>query len=392
MQPLRRFVVAVMTAAVLPRLAHRGMFVDGVTYASIARNLAEGRGTFWEPSYTATIYPRFFEHPPLGFWLQSLWFRVFGDHLFVERAYAAVAALVTAALIALIWRTLNATTSEKNYGWLPVLLWIAVPIVSWAVVGNLLEVTVSVFTILAVACVVFAALSTSTAAAVGWGIASGLAVIGAFLTKGPVGLFPLAAPVLLAAIPASRPGSAYRRPAVTLAGQWAVAALGIAVLLSMPLARSSLGQYLEPAGGCRVIWRARSERQLVHHPKDASAGGPAADDACDACGVGCGAHVGPSVEQAAHTSVVVLAPRTGGDPAHRRQPETSRALPGACSAVLCPRRRQPARRHIESGDRANRSSPSFESCRCSHAGPPGGRHRRRRLAPNRPRSPANRRD
>ena len=78
-----------MTAAVLPRLAHRGMFLDGITYASIARNLAEGRGRFWEPFYTATIYPAFHEHPPLAFWLQSLWFRALGDHLFVERAYSA---------------------------------------------------------------------------------------------------------------------------------------------------------------------------------------------------------------------------------------------------------------------------------------------------------------
>ena len=85
MKPFRLLTFAVFAAATVPRLAHRGMFVDGVTYASIARNLAEGRGSFWSPSYTATLYPQFHEHPPLGFWLQSLWFRVFGDHLFVER-------------------------------------------------------------------------------------------------------------------------------------------------------------------------------------------------------------------------------------------------------------------------------------------------------------------
>src|SRR4051812_22549428 len=83
MKSFRMLTAAALVAAIMPRLAQRGMFVDGLTYASIARNLAEGRGSFWSPSYTATIYPEFHEHPPLGLWLQSLWFRVLGDHLAV---------------------------------------------------------------------------------------------------------------------------------------------------------------------------------------------------------------------------------------------------------------------------------------------------------------------
>src|ERR1700674_775371 len=106
--PFRLLTFAVFAAATVPRLVHRGMFVDGVTYASVARNLAEGRGSFWSPFYTSTIYPEFHEHLPLGFWLQSLWFRVFGDHLFVERAYSIAAALTTAFVIAWIWRRLAA--------------------------------------------------------------------------------------------------------------------------------------------------------------------------------------------------------------------------------------------------------------------------------------------
>ena len=145
MKSFRILTAAALAAAILPRLAQRGMFVDGVTYASIARNLSEGRGSFWAPSYTATIYPQFHEHPPFGFWLQSLWFRVLGDHLFVERAYSLAAAIGTALLIALIWRRLNAATARDPGGfeWLPILFWIVVPVVSWAIVGNLLEVSLS---------------------------------------------------------------------------------------------------------------------------------------------------------------------------------------------------------------------------------------------------------
>jgi len=111
----RLFTVAVCAAALVPRVAHRGMFVDGVTYASIARNLALGRGSFWSPSYTLTLYPQFHEHPPLGFWLQSWWFRLLGDHLFVERAYSIAVALATAVLIAAIWRRL-ATVGPAEAG------------------------------------------------------------------------------------------------------------------------------------------------------------------------------------------------------------------------------------------------------------------------------------
>ena len=57
-RPLRLLTAAAFVAAIVPRLVQRGMFVDGVTYSSMARNLAEGRGHFWAPYYTATIYPQ----------------------------------------------------------------------------------------------------------------------------------------------------------------------------------------------------------------------------------------------------------------------------------------------------------------------------------------------
>src|SRR5439155_19118642 len=136
----RLLTLAGCAAALVPRLAHRGMFLDGVTYASIARNLAEGRGHFWEPFYTATIYPAFHEHPPLAFWLQSIWFRALGDHWFVERAYCLSAAVLIAALIAVTWRAVE----RDGNRWLPIAFWMLPPVVSWSIVGNLLETTVCV--------------------------------------------------------------------------------------------------------------------------------------------------------------------------------------------------------------------------------------------------------
>jgi 4-amino-4-deoxy-L-arabinose transferase-like glycosyltransferase len=254
MKPFRLLTFAVCAAATVPRLAHRGMFVDGVTYASVARNLAEGRGSFWSPFYTSTIYPQFHEHPPLGFWLQSLWFRVFGDHLFVERAYSLAAALVTAFLIARIGHRLAARGERHDTGesWLPILFWIAVPVVSWAIVGNLLETSVSLFTSAAVAAAIEAACAERMTTGVGWGVLSGAAIVAATLTKGPVGLFPLAAPIVFVPI------SGRRRWAWPAAGQWATVVLCAVALWSMPAARESLTQYvnqqvLAALGGQREV-------------------------------------------------------------------------------------------------------------------------------------------
>jgi 4-amino-4-deoxy-L-arabinose transferase-like glycosyltransferase len=260
--PFRLLTVAVFAVATVPRLVHRGMFVDGVTYASIARNLAEGQGSFWSPFYTSTIYPQFHEHPPLGFWLQSLWFRVLGDHWFVERAHAIAAALATAFVIAWIWRRMNRYGRTNRYGcasgsaaagdWLPILFWIAVPVVSWSIVGNLLETSVAVFTTGAAAAAMTAAYGERTLAAVGWGILSGASIGAATLTKGPVGLFPLAAPVLFWPISGRRLGWA------SLAGQWGTVLACAIALWSVPVARASLTQYvyqqvLPAIGGQREV-------------------------------------------------------------------------------------------------------------------------------------------
>jgi len=212
------------------------MFLDGVTYAAIARNLAEGRGRFWEPFYTATIYPAFHEHPPLAFWLQSLWFRAMGDHWYVERAYAAGAAVLIAWLIAFIWRAIH---EQPANAWLPIALWLLVPVVSWTLVGNLLEVTVCVFVTAAVAAITAASHGPNAAAIFG-GVLSGFCVVGAVLSKGPVGLFPLAAPFIVAIVPDRR------RHVVRIAvGQWLTVAVCATALFSLPDAHESLSKYID---------------------------------------------------------------------------------------------------------------------------------------------------
>jgi 4-amino-4-deoxy-L-arabinose transferase-like glycosyltransferase len=186
------FAFSLLCVSVMPRLADRGMFLDGVTYAVLARNLAEGQGTLWHPHYTETVYPDFHEQPPVGIGLQALAFRVFGDHLFVERLYSFAVGVLTLGLVAWVWGA-GRSTSGAGGRWVAAALWITAPVVSWALANNMLEGTQSVFTLFAVGAVLESIRHQGTRR-VAWALSSGVSVAVAVLVKGPVGLFPLATP------------------------------------------------------------------------------------------------------------------------------------------------------------------------------------------------------
>lgn len=218
----------------VPRAAQPGMFVDGVTYASIARNLAAGVGSFWAPSYTATVYPVFREHPPLGFALEAAAFAAFGDHLAVERACSILFGAATALLMMRLWRKTTGTTAHE---WVPVVFWLLPSTVTWGIVNNLLEPSQTMFTTAAVLAFVLAL--RSGRAAIAWACVAGAAIVCAFLVKGPTGLFPLAAPLVAAAVFPDR-----RRVALRIGVLMLVAVAGAAVvLLGAETSRGALTEY-----------------------------------------------------------------------------------------------------------------------------------------------------
>jgi len=167
------------------------MFLDGVTYAAISRNLAAGQGSFWVPHYTETLYPQFFEHPPLVFGIQSLFFSLFGDSMAVERLYSGLMAVISMMLIISLWRLFSETEEQRSFAWLPVLLWIVTPVVFWSYRNNMIENTL---TVMVLGSAWFIGKSMLTARAV-WLLPASLFILGAFLSKGPVGLFPLVMPL-----------------------------------------------------------------------------------------------------------------------------------------------------------------------------------------------------
>ena len=195
--PFWLLLIGLFLILVSKNLLTEGMFLDGVTYACISRNMACGLGSFWNPSYTQTIGHVFHSHPPLAFGLEALFFKVLGDHWWVEKLYSVLAFLFTGLLIALIWKR---TTNNLRWAWLPLLFWLVMPLATWCATNNMLENTMSVFVLLSVYLMIVGYQRNHKI----WLFLSAVALLLAFLSKGFTGLFPLVFPILYCAFDQKR--------------------------------------------------------------------------------------------------------------------------------------------------------------------------------------------
>lgn len=188
--PFWLFTAAVLVALILPTLLQDGMFMDGLLYACVSKNLADGIGSFWFPHYSITAHPFFDQQPPLGFGIQAMFFTLLGDSIYVERFYSFLTAIINAGLIAVLWRTVFKNEQGlKALSWLPVFFWITIPVCFWAYSNNVLENTMSAFDLLAVICIVRFFQKQSYLLI----LLSGVFIVLASLTKGIQGMFPLVA-------------------------------------------------------------------------------------------------------------------------------------------------------------------------------------------------------
>lgn len=242
--PFFLFAFAIMIALTLPSLIQDGMFMDAVLYTSVSHNLSQGIGTCWFPQFS----PRnlaidgvngFLEQPPLGYWIQSLFFRLFGSSMYVERFYTFLMMCISGGFIVALWRSIYKSNAEiKGMGWLPLILWITIPVCFWSFSNNMLENTMGVFILGAV---LFAYKSCCGKTAFLNSVIAGLFVFLASFTKGIPGFFPIVVPALWWLVTRkSTFGSALKQTAVILL----VPALVYCALFIFPESRESLSQYL----------------------------------------------------------------------------------------------------------------------------------------------------
>jgi len=191
--PLGLLSLALALGLVLPLLMMDGMFMDAVLYSAVAHNLSQGIGSFWFPFFSTEylgIHSGFHEQPPLGLWMMSLPYRVFGSSIYVERFYILGCYLIHMWLIIKIWIT--ALPHYKKIAWLPVLLWSIIPTVFWSFRHNMMENTMGIFVLLAVWCLI----SSQKQGKLFYAGLGGIFLWCAFMVKGVPGLYPLAIPVL----------------------------------------------------------------------------------------------------------------------------------------------------------------------------------------------------
>lgn len=181
----------------IPRSFDNVLFMDGLAYAAISRNMALGQGTFWEPHFADSFWlpfnncSFFCEHPPWMFGLESLLFRILGDTTAVENIYNTIILLASMWLIFSIWQKLFEHNSQiRDQAWLPILLWYGLRIVWWSVPNNLLDTTMAVFCLCS--CYFQLIAITSSKFRLGHWLLSGVMIVFACMTKGPAGIFPLA--------------------------------------------------------------------------------------------------------------------------------------------------------------------------------------------------------
>lgn len=198
-----------------------GLFGDGVFYSCISRNWAFSEDpNWWHMVVTPTLDAQFNGHPPMALWLEGGLFKLLGDYFWIEHLYGLIMAILSGIAIFKIWERLASNyhqatyTSESAYldksllddqkerlasnypqvpyasesAYLPLIFWMLMPIIGWSYMNNMLENTLCALTLWAVYCLIpIKGKSNYRQVVLG-----GVLIFMATLTKGPVGLYPLA--------------------------------------------------------------------------------------------------------------------------------------------------------------------------------------------------------
>ncbi len=230
-RPLLCAVLALAWLYLSADLAVMSQGLDGTLYAGIAKLMAAGQGSFWAPPHFESQLTAFHDHPPLGLWLQSQWFALLGDAFWVEKTYSLCLGILICWLLARLWRVL----SQQSNAWWPLLIFLLMPVTTYAIKNNTLETLLTVFSLAAVLAAWYAHQHI-------WlNILVGVLCFAAVMVKGPVALFILGVPGCFAVLLQNN----WQRALVASAIATIVLAGLFVVTLSMDGAQQSWQQYYQ---------------------------------------------------------------------------------------------------------------------------------------------------
>jgi 4-amino-4-deoxy-L-arabinose transferase-like glycosyltransferase len=198
-QSAQRLLLAIILLLFFVLVAHKllelGKHGDGTEYASVARNMAEGRGSLWKPYFSDTFGRLYWEHPPLIYWIQSLLFKIFGDGPYFEGFYGLAVGLIIFACTALFWNRVRWDFKLPPSGaWWPVLLLVSVPVFTYLSQTNRMVFGFAVFAILA-AYFAYRCMFVEKYALF-YGVLVGVLTYLGFISQGPAACFTFVVPAI----------------------------------------------------------------------------------------------------------------------------------------------------------------------------------------------------
>jgi hypothetical protein len=182
--------IAIINMLIISQLVQDGMFMDGMLYTAVGKNLSEGLGTFWNPHFSKVSISSFHEQPPLYFGLLAVFYKMFGTSMYVERLFVFVFYAITLVYIGKFWKKLFIADADMaKHTWLPVLFYSTIPVCLWAYSNHVEEVVMCAFALPA-AYYAYLALFLNEKVVFNL-LVSGCFIFLASLTKGVQGLFPI---------------------------------------------------------------------------------------------------------------------------------------------------------------------------------------------------------
>lgn len=218
------FALFYIVAMFLPRLVVQGLFGDGLLYSSIARNMAIGKGSIWQPFFSSSYWldnvpPIYYENPPLMLWFESLLFQFIGDYWWIEKLFSLIILILNCLLIIRIWQLFEQkyNFNVKGLSCLVLVFWYLMPRVLWGNPNNLMDNNLLTFCLLAIYFILKLMTKNNTTNTLNksfnfinrplsinaiynafYLFLSSLSIFLGILTKGPVALYPLSIPILFA--------------------------------------------------------------------------------------------------------------------------------------------------------------------------------------------------
>jgi len=218
----------------------QGLFFDGITYATISRNLAF-TGDILPLKYTDTIHSQFYEHPPLFFIFESFLFRLAGDYFFIEKLFSFLLLIGTLLTCYLLNKKIASVFRVESYFSIVMLLLFVTPIFTWSFRNNMIENLLVIFLLLSFYFILRSLFETKNNYL--FSVCSALIIIAGIFTKGPVILGVFSVYIIfffLKTFNVSRKNILMQFSAVVL-----IIATGIFLLTSNEEIRYNFNQYLE---------------------------------------------------------------------------------------------------------------------------------------------------